>query len=368
MAKGIKIILFPILSYISIVTVLTRVINYANEESKKHPVFISSLELKVYNEAVFKTQHSFGVYFIVYNDPKGTFYSQAKNSARRIKKLNPDIKIAIATDRKLLSSKYFDYTIMVPHNNFDSSRQWLTRIAYLLYSPFNLTLEVDSTAHFCTKRLRSILQSEITNNLFDFSTQMGNIIPEYDSRSTFTDIIPHNFVFLYRKNLKCIEFLRRWFDFYKDKVRIMDDQISLGYMIRTANTSDIRIGKLSDSFALAFRSERTFFKGPFNRATRPFQGMVTFIHSYSQNLLPKGDTICNYINKNTTQRQIIRTASKQEYQCIYGPEDYVTFSTNTTSPARGIKIFHFYNASQRTLNWFPYANRTVKFYKSLRKL
>ena len=87
----------------------------------------------------------YGLLYFVYGEKYSTelesFAKQTVNSAKRFKKLNPEIKIGVWTTLPgVFNTIEFDFIGEIEQRHVVHARQWLTRINYMRCSPFVLTL------------------------------------------------------------------------------------------------------------------------------------------------------------------------------------------------------------------------------------
>jgi hypothetical protein len=241
-----------------------------------------------------------------------------------MQRLNPGIRSAIATNYEGPLLQHFNHTIHIPEHHFAHGRQWLTRLLYLTKSPFELTLELDSTVTMCSTTLLHDLHAELASARFDFAAQIevarsGNHGPGADTGRVFSF---HNFVLLYRWNSRTRKLLREWFDIYKHVHNTTDDQRTL-YRAATSPAvvdAGTRIAKVRDNFAVGFLGASACPLGVKNvRCTRAIRGPISMIHSHDRKRIPQQHhgEICDYINS-TGRRRLFREnmATKAQYEVL----------------------------------------------------
>jgi hypothetical protein len=269
-----------------------------------------------------------GVYYVSYGRESARFVHDAYNSARRIRRLNSRIRTAIATNYRGPLLKEFNHTVHIPFRHFDASRQWLTRLFYLALSPFELTLEIDSTVTVCSTTLVEELEAEWQAKSFDFASQVERV----SVSQTLKHIVhPHNFALMYFWNSNTIRLLSEWFEIYKDTYNTLDDQKTLSLAIQSPKLAQqIRIAKIKDSFALGFLSPSSCSPpGSQVRCTRAFAGKVSMFHSYDGKRVPAkyNRQFCDFLNSETGWRQILFKPS--------GLSDYRLFTREQDCKASG---------------------------------
>ena len=92
-----------------------------------------------------------------------------------------------------------------PHRTKGPQNPWLVRLHALEKSPFELTLEIDASATFCSAELHHLLVHEHRLSRLDFAVNFEStpLVPKsaFGSRrpSRVEEILPHNFAMLLRK-------------------------------------------------------------------------------------------------------------------------------------------------------------------------
>lgn len=209
----------------------------------------------------------FGVMYFAYSNHRrsGELYlRQAVTSAQRLKSLNPTISITLYTNWKSSQTeetlKLFDHILEAAPKDIIGgkqdrgdgiSRQWLTRITAMGYSPYQLTLAVDSHVTFCTTSLVEILALELKRDAFDIAYNYGG--SEGNEH-------PHNFAILYKSNDRLKGLLKEWKRVHEQDSTGSDQQSLKVAMRQQANLPcPIRQAKLADNFAASFFSEAEVF-------------------------------------------------------------------------------------------------------------
>jgi hypothetical protein len=288
-----------------------------------------------------------GVYYVSYGRESARFVHDAYNSARRIRRLNPHIRTAIATNYRGPLLKEFNHTVHIPFRHFDASRQWLTRLFYLALSPFELTLEIDSTVTVCSTTLVEELEAERQAKGFDFASQVERV----SVSQTLKHVVhPHNFALMYFWNPNTIRLLSEWFEIYKDTYNTLDDQKTLSLAIQSPKLAEhVRIAKIKDNFALGFLSPSSCSPpGSKVRCTRAFAGNVAMFHSYDGKRVPAKykRQLCNFLNSDSRRRQILFKPSDQsDYRFFTSEQDCKAAGFGSiceylleSGPSRGVAV------------------------------
>jgi hypothetical protein len=290
--------------------------------TKLPPVSDSSAEAKPAGGGT-PGKHGVGVYYVSYGSQSERFVHDAYNSARNIRRLNPSIQTAIATNYRGPLLRVFNHTVHIPDYHFDESRQWLTRLYYLAMSPFELTVEIDSTVTVCSTTLVEDLEAELASKRFDFASQV-----EYISRPANAPHIvhPHNFVLMYFWNANAASLFSAWFDIYKDTYDTLDDQKTLSLALRSPSLpARVRFAKVKDSFAMGFLASAVCSSpGSQARCTRAISGKMSMFHSFDGKRLPERhkNRFCEFYNENTARRQLVFKLSDQsEYKFFTNTKD-----------------------------------------------
>lgn len=241
-----------------------------------------------------------GILYVTYEHDGMKFFKDAVRSAKQAKALNPSLSIAIATNHRTEDLKVFDHVIPIHPDHFDGSRQWLTRVYYMTQTPFELTLEVDCTMHFCSSAIAEDLDDELRRNSFDFAVQVDTVLSPPDKRSR-VPVRPHNFALMYRWNERTSTLFHEWYDVYRLKTNEFDDQHALAVALVSAKSLDsLRVVKMRDEFAFSLIGQKNF------RYSRPVEERVAMIHSYRKTMLNAtwNMDVCKFLNCHLVKRHI----------------------------------------------------------------
>ena len=97
-----------------------------------------------------------------------SYIKQAYESSQRAKRLNPRLPAALATNLDT-TGHHFDELVSLNSTKSLGLSGWAPRVAALASSPFELTLELDSTAMVCSAELHSVLLVAHRNQSIDFA-------------------------------------------------------------------------------------------------------------------------------------------------------------------------------------------------------
>lgn len=174
------------------------------------------------------------------------YVRQAVRSAGTARALNPGLPRAIATnvgnsDEALHLT--FDIVARLALRSSGAS-PWLPRLIALGASPFDLTLELDSSVTICSSALESRLRHEYHLNRFDVAVNFeASPLKSPDPSSMLgppprhlSDMLPHNFALLVRKGRGWAEVLRLWLHMIK---RRPDDQVALRAVLRALDSQHL---------------------------------------------------------------------------------------------------------------------------------
>jgi len=159
------------------------------------------------------------------------YVKQAYESSQSAKRLNPRLPAALATNLDTTGHR-FDELVSLNGTKSLGLSGWAPRVAALASSPFELTLELDSTAMVCTAELHSVLLAAHRSQRIDFAvnfeaspfTRVGSktLGPQ---PNRVEDVLPHNFALLVdRRGAGWAALHKRWLSVMK---RVSDDQLAL---------------------------------------------------------------------------------------------------------------------------------------------
>ena len=238
-----------------------------------------------------------------------------------------------------------------PHRTKGPQNPWLVRLHALEKSPFELTLEIDASATFCSAELHHLLVHEHRLSRLDFAVNFEStpLVPKsaFGSRrpNRVEEILPHNFAMLLRKGpgldrLLCV-MKRRMSRFGGD------DQQGLRSALTELAKSDsqpcgstktascggrggggrgectkvqtkVRVWRLKEN-VLGFKSaDKTKTGGAWvwPRFSRPIAGAVQVVHSiaevYSGSAANRSSTVCESLNEQQASIRMALQATKRE--------------------------------------------------------
>ena len=289
---------------------------------------------------------SVGLLYIIYATTRAAkpnyaraYVKQAIESSQRAKRLNPRLPAALATNLDT-TGHGFDELVSLNGTKILGLSGWAPRVAALASSPFELTLELDSTAMVCTAELHLVLLATHRSQRIDFAvnfeaspfTRVGSktLGPQ---PNRVEDVLPHNFALLVdSRGAGWTALHRRWLSVMK---RESDDQLALRLTLQQLAKTDyvacddqpllarlwqrlgifgarnppngtskgcvhVRVARLTERVA-GFKSADKTLPGwvmvpP--RYTRPITGTALVVHSGH-------GRICDQVNRDAPRRRIV---------------------------------------------------------------
>lgn len=294
-----------------------------------------------------------------------SYMQQMLVSSGSARQHNPELPLALATNLRTNRSDLatrFDYIIrlgpkqanskppssgrrlsaLLRKAKMQSGHQslWLVRLMALEASPFELTLEVDASATFCSSQLHALLLTEHRLSRLDFAVNFEStpLIRE----STFgsqppnqvESILPHNFAMLLRRGPGLSQLMRLWRAWMQ---RVGDDQYALRYVLldlahlkyrscamMRSNLSKrqcipVRVWRLKETVLGMKYADKTRGGGKWlwPRYSRPIAGAVQVLHSYAKSATKNGSTMCALLNAQQADvRMILRPSHKSAYVTV----------------------------------------------------
>ena len=184
-----------------------------------------------------------------------SFLKQAETSAQTFRDKNPKLKLGIFTTDPLAIKFPFDFIGKIDYKYILNNRQWLTRLIYMKKTPFEVTLAVDSQALCCSSRVYDLLESYYTRQIpsgFDFDIAYNAKFGLSLKHLHFFE--PHNWLLLYRMNIAVDRLFNTWRSIHEPLERKKggrDDQTTLYKAIRYERHRGLRVGRVSNNFAVA---------------------------------------------------------------------------------------------------------------------
>ncbi|KAL1510132.1 hypothetical protein AB1Y20_006464 [Prymnesium parvum] len=314
------------------------------QASRESRIFMDAASLDRVREHV-------GMLWVVYSHPSSTkgqrahkYIEQAIASAAQAERLNPRLPRAIATNVEEAKPQLRAAFNIVMSADDGAARRgervspWLPRLLALASSPFELTLEVDSTVTVCSCHLHLLLTREVQANQFDLAVNFEAVPllpPPTTTNSKRTPlsaygrpprrvshISPHNFALLVRKGVGWANVLTLWL---KQLKSFPDDQVALRSVMSgleehnfSVNKSvRVRVWRLKESFLglKAADKRRPSWQMIWPRYSRPVEGEVQLIHSYDPRGLRMHNNICQVLNNlSSWRRMMIQSHSNREYR------------------------------------------------------
>ena len=283
---------------------------------------------------------SVGLLYIIYATTRAAkphyaraYVKQAIESSQRAKRLNPRLPAALATNLDT-TGHGFDELVSLNGTKSLGLSGWAPRVAALASSPFELTLELDSTAMVCTAELHSVLLAAHRSQRIDFAVNFeGSPFTRFGSKTLgpqpnrLEDVLPHNFALLVdRRGAGWTALHRRWLSVMK---RESDDQLALRLTLQQLAKTDyvacddqpvlarlqrlwqgpkstsegcvhVRVARLTER-VVGFKSADKTLPGwvmvpP--RYTRPITGTALVVHSGHEG-------ICDQVNRDAPRRRIV---------------------------------------------------------------
>eukprot|EP00752_Nemacystus_decipiens_P009993 g8910.t1 len=251
--------------------------------------------------------------FFAYGQEEETaehFLQEAVTSARRIKILNPNTNITLVTNPGLKPDIVgaFDSIINVEQEHLlpgkvpswtphGIKRQWLTRLAYLSQSPYEVTLALDSQALCCAGGVEEILKQGLEHFDIAFAVQGPNTLA------------PHNWAIMYRHNSRTIRLFHRWKLLHVAKSRTGSDQTTLHLAAGSlALQGKLDVGIIAESVALA--TVPYSHDSPAWPRSSPLlePGLVHFVH-YNAYTKEEEETTCERLNRNPDRARVVFQAA-----------------------------------------------------------
>mmetsp|Transcript_7362 Transcript_7362/g.31392 ORF Transcript_7362/g.31392 Transcript_7362/m.31392 type:complete len:370 (-) Transcript_7362:1380-2489(-) len=238
----------------------------------------------------------FFVYGVENSTKTQTFLQQTLNSAKRFKKLNPEVPLGIWTTELTDDVvSVFDFVGHIDREYVVAERQWLTRINFMRCSPFGLTLAVDSQALACSSKISALLnRAWLASPTFDIAVNSKFALgPRRLAASEPSVFEPHNWMVAYRNTSQVRELFREWFFTHAAMERRKsrsDDQRSLYRALRTRRNG-IRVGRLTNNFATAFVEDHQG-TDKVHRATQELVPGECHVFHYAATSTEEADDIC----------------------------------------------------------------------------
>ena len=312
-----------------------------------------------------ETTGTVGVLHIVYHRSTASpvlgmrYLSEAANSSRRVRRVVPQLAVALATNLHHVLSRHDDVRaawthVISMHVNASERSMWLPRLRALADSPFRLTLALDSSVTVCSSLLHDVLRQELVRNRLDFAFNFEHspLTPRSSVagyRSAFglqpravEEVMPHLFAMLARKGAGLTALLERWAEIMK-RFPTMMDQIALrrvllalrarnhtlalqarsgtrsraGERLGRGTAGHVRIWRLAENVA-AFKSadklvpvvrlgaavQKRREQWTFPRYTRPIHGPLLALHSYIPGSLA-GDDVCEALDASARRTRLL---------------------------------------------------------------
>lgn len=297
-----------------------------------------------------------GLLWVVFDQRYSRVYKKAKDylrqaaaSAHSARALNPGLPRALATNvpsARMTLNGTFDLFIppealRCPQPCRARHPLWVPRLLALAASPFELTLEVDSSVTFCSAQLHAALLREHRRDRFDLAVNFEATAlapPKAGFKSRFgeaprrvVDILPHNFALLVRHGPGWRALLELWLHVME---RYVDDQMALrvalqrltrdqfavpparagcnasiggGDAARCGGVTHVRVWRLAEAM-LGFKSADKLMPGwkmVSPRYSRPIDGVVHLVHSFDRAGLGGHRSVCDALNEREGMRRLL---------------------------------------------------------------
>jgi hypothetical protein len=237
-------------------------------------------------------KHGAGVLFFAYGGLQlDRFLGEAVAAARSFRRHNPQLQIAIVTNNATVDGRVFNQRIAVRSDLLfagDTSnggqnrgdkvpRQWLTRLYYLAYSPYEVTWALDSNAVSCTEgAAQAFLDAALGTRLWGFDIIQAN-------QAKGSKMYPHNWNLAYRWSAATRSLLRDWLLLQLRRGVTHDDQKTLHQAeLRHVAAGKLRVGQIAAPFATAFLNAQDGLDKP--RLTRRIVGRSHIVHHSNHSL------------------------------------------------------------------------------------